>query len=337
MDSLHGTTPPTVDPMGNVASVTVGFRPLQAAHDLVDLARKARSDTVLRLAKGVPSAELSAAEATHYLSAMILETHGRILADGQLKLHETLLLAATLPDDDYATFELASLLLLADRLQHGRGPDDLYWHWDAFAAHYQLAPPPVRAALINGFIECERMGRLPNGTVSVAPITGVDVGRVRSDLRAIVAEAGDDVLKSISQADYGDQAEAHLAELRRVITDQGCILRPVQSWVPTEVIELVANDPSHPGFSTATAILLVTAISRGDHKGWFDFRWEALGRHYGQLPPREAWAIQSAIRYLYETDPYFEAYPGAQFDPEEHRAHLIPLLTMDDRPLSPQA
>jgi len=53
------------------------------------------------------------------------------------------------------------------------------------------------------------------------------------------------------------------------------------------------------------------------------------------LPPKEAWAILSAIRHLYETDPYFEPYPGVRFDPREHRAHLIPLLTLADRPVAP--
>jgi len=335
MDSLHRTHPSKLRTMGEVASFSVGFRPLQAAHDLVRIARRAAQDTVVRLAKGVPSAELSTAEAIHFLSALIHETHGRIETDEQVRLHETLLLAATLPDDDYGCFELATVLLLADRLQGGRGEDTLYWHWDALAEHYRLAPPPVRAAVVNGFVECERMGLLPKGSVSIAPVTGVDLGRVRSDLRSIIAEASDDVLHAIAEADYGDQAAAHLDGLRHVIKAQGGVLKPVQSWVPSEVIELCAEDPGHPGFGLATTVMLITALSRGDQKGWFDSRWEALGGHYAQLPPRQAWAMQSAIRYLYETDPYFEAYPGVRFDPAEHRARLIPLLTVDDRPLPP--
>ena len=61
------------------------------------------------------------------------------------------LLAAALPDDDHRAFTVATALLLLDRLKNGGGRDDLYWNWDAFADHYRLAAPAMRAAIMCGF------------------------------------------------------------------------------------------------------------------------------------------------------------------------------------------
>ena len=73
-------------------------------------------------------------------------------------------------------------------------------------------------------------------------------------------------------------------------------------------------------------------MARGDDHGWFDYRWQNLAASYDAVPPGPRWAVVSAIRYLYESDPYFDPYPGALFDVVEHRAQLIPLLTLADRP-----
>ncbi len=318
--------------MGISEGFTVGFRPLQAAHDLVHLAQRADEDALKRLAHGVPSSDMSADDALATLSDLIFARSCRIETDDALRLHETLLLAATLPDDDFDAFELATMILLADRLKGGRGPDNLFWHWDAFCDHYRLGAAAHRAALINEYIEAERAGRLPKGSVNAAPVTGVDVGRVREDLRAMAGDATDAELGAIAAADYGDRTDEHLAAIQNVITEQGCVLKPDQSWVPSEVLELAAYDPEKPGFAVATAVLLVTVMARGDEQGWFDYRWEQFALAYQNLPDPARWAVLSAVRYLYETDIYFEPYPTALFDPVEHRAHLIPHLTIADRP-----
>lgn len=63
----------------------------------------------------------------------------------------SLTLSATLPDDDFEAFQVATALLLADRLQSGGGTDDMFWHWDAFQEHYLTAAPQVRAAILQGY------------------------------------------------------------------------------------------------------------------------------------------------------------------------------------------
>lgn len=313
-------------------SFAVGFRPLQASHDLVHLAKEAPSATLRRIAAGVPTADMAQDDARRALFALVHEDRCRLVAGRTLALHETLLLAATLPDEDFEAFALATMILLADRLQGGAGPDDLYWHWDALAEHYLTAAPVERAAIVRGFHGLVEAGLLPAEAIHLRPASGVDLARVRSDLRSIAETAKDDVLIAIAAADHGEGAAGHRAALRSVIDAQGSVLSPGQSWTPSEVVELAAHDPAHPGHLVATAVLLVTALSRGDAQGWFSYRWEQQALAYERLPPAARWAVLSAIRYLYETDPGFQPYPQALFDPTDHRARLIPLLTIADRP-----
>jgi hypothetical protein len=271
-------------------------------------------------------------EARRAILALVHEDGCRLSPGGTLPLHESLLLAATMPDDDFEAFVLATMILLADRLQGGAGTDDLFWHWDAFAEHYLTAAPPQRAAIILGFHGLVGAGLLPAADIQLRPVSGVDIARVRADLRAIAHGAGDDVLRAIAGADYGGGAPDHLAALREVVGPQGAVLRPGQEWVPSEVLELASHDPAHPGHLVATAVLLTTAIARGDAQGWFAYRWEQQALSYERLSPGARWSVLSAIRYLYESDPGFAPYPQALFDPMDHRARLIPVLTLADRP-----
>lgn len=317
-------------------SFAIGFRPLQASHDLVHLARMAPRSVLLRIATGVPPADMAPAEAQRAVVALVHQDACRLTPDLTLPLHETLLLAASMPDDDFEAFVVATMILLADRLQGGAGPDDLFWHWDAFAEHYLTAAPAQRAALILGFHGLADAGLLPAAEIHLRPVSGIDVARVRANLRAIAEGAGDDVLRAIASADYGSGASDHLAALWEVVGPQGSVLRPGQEWVPSEVLELASLDPVHPGHLVATAVLLTTAIARGDAQGWFSYRWEQQALFYERLPPGARWAVLSAIRYLYESDPGFAPYPQALFDPLDHRARLIPLLTLADRPAAPR-
>jgi hypothetical protein len=317
-------------------SFAIGFRPLQASHDLAHLARKVPRSVLLRIAAGVPPADMAPEAAQRAILALVHEDACRLTPDRTRPLHETLLLAASMPDDDFEAFVVATMILLADRLQAGAGPDDLFWHWDAFAEHYLTAAPVPRAALLLGFRGLADAGLLPAADIHLRSVSGVDVARVRADLRAIAEGAGDDVLRAIAAADHGDRGPDHFAALRNVIGAQGSVLRPDQEWLPSEVLELASHDPAHPGHLVATTVLLTTAMARGDAQGWFSYRWEQQALAYERLPPSARWAVLSAIRYLYESDPGFSPYPQALFDPLDHRARLIPLLTLADRPTPPR-
>jgi hypothetical protein len=77
-----------------------------------------------------------------------------------MELHAALVFAATLPNDDYAGFLLSTSVLLADRLQGGLGTDDLFWHWDAFRAHYRIAEVVPRVTIMQGFRRANINGRV---------------------------------------------------------------------------------------------------------------------------------------------------------------------------------
>lgn len=320
---------------GMFMSVAVGFRALQAIHDLVALSRQAPDVTLARLASGTPASVMSADDARMSMVALVHRDGCRFRAGDTLALHETILLAASLPDDDFEAFVLATAILLADRLQGGPGPDDLAWHWDAFAKHYTLAEPPRRAALLLGFRSMVETGQLPGDLVSPPLTSGVDRDLVVGDLRAIARSATAPDLADIASADYGDRSDEHLVALRSVIFEQDCIVAPGQDWIPLEVIELASHDASRRGHLAATAVLLATALARGDDRDWFPYRWEQQARTYLSLPAGPRWAVLSGIRYLYESDPGFAPYPRALFDPAANRAVLIPPLTAADRPSPP--
>jgi hypothetical protein len=80
-------------------------------------------------------------------------------------VHGALLMASALPEDDFDSFLAATVLLLLERLTGDNGQDDGFWNWRRLAPHYRLAGPALRAAVMCGFREGRRTGRiaLPDG------------------------------------------------------------------------------------------------------------------------------------------------------------------------------
>ncbi|MBT8455947.1 MAG: hypothetical protein HKO95_07585 [Rhodobacteraceae bacterium] len=133
--------------------VTVDFRTAQAVSDLRAVARRGTPATLERVTAGAPNKD-----AAGDLHRLIHDGGCRISNDLSESLHSALMLMATLPDDDLDGFVVATAVLLADRLQNGRGKDDLFWHWDAFRQHYALAPSDSRAAIMQGYLQANRLG-----------------------------------------------------------------------------------------------------------------------------------------------------------------------------------
>lgn len=128
-------------------------RTLQATHDLRCVARSAGPETLFKLAEGANNAT------KHDDLARLIQKDGCRVGDPATEaLLPSLTLAATLPDDDFEAFTVATSVLLADRLQHGLGTDDMFWHWDAFQEHYLSAAPHVRAALLQGYWHAHDQG-----------------------------------------------------------------------------------------------------------------------------------------------------------------------------------
>lgn len=107
------------------------------------------------------------------------------------------LLSAALPDDDFQSFTVATAILLLDRIQGGAGEDNLYWNWDAFADHFRMADPQVRALLMNGFRVAAAAGavKLPE-LPSDADCLTHSADRVLQGLTGIGAEELADAIRS---------------------------------------------------------------------------------------------------------------------------------------------
>ncbi|MXQ09377.1 hypothetical protein GQ651_16140 [Alphaproteobacteria bacterium GH1-50] len=106
------------------------------------------SATIERMLGDMPGGSGDAARA---LDTILSRSGGRFDLPRDEALYSACLFAAAQPDQDFPAFIAATALLLLDRLQDGQGGDDLYWNWDSFRAHYALADPSSRSALMNGF------------------------------------------------------------------------------------------------------------------------------------------------------------------------------------------
>ena len=188
-------------------SPSVPWRVLQAIRDLRYVAEGASRATLGRIAAVIPPAG-DPRHAEETLRGLVLRGRSRITTDAEAALHPHLLLAATLPDDDVDAFAVSTAALLADRLQRGRGGDDLYWHWDAFRPHYRLLEPPARAAIFQGYAHAHRTGLV---TLDALPGPADLVTRAPMDVRARLAGAGEGEASAILHAALapgGDDAPA---------------------------------------------------------------------------------------------------------------------------------
>ena len=73
-------------------------------------------------------------------------------------VHGSLLMASALPEDDFEPCVAATVILLLERLSGDGRPDDGFWNWRRLAPHYRLAPAALRAAIMCGFREAQRLG-----------------------------------------------------------------------------------------------------------------------------------------------------------------------------------
>ncbi|MEM9342391.1 MAG: hypothetical protein AAGA87_05055 [Pseudomonadota bacterium] len=134
----------------------VAFRTLQTICDLRAVARQTPPRVAQRLAAGTDGL------ATPESVAHLIHRHGcRLTTRAHIAMHPGLVVAATLPGDDPEAFQAATAILLADRLQSGRGTDDLFWHWDGFHDAYDALDPAARAAILQGYAQGTRDGFIP--------------------------------------------------------------------------------------------------------------------------------------------------------------------------------
>ena len=141
-------------------SETIDFRRRQAIADLRHQTRILSAATVRRMVSGIGirSSQASGLQKRleWYFSGKVPLSNLR--RDGVL--FGAVLMASVLPEEDFEPFVAATALLLLERLVAEGGADDGFWNWRRLAPHYRLAPPSQRAAIMCGFREAGRLGRI---------------------------------------------------------------------------------------------------------------------------------------------------------------------------------
>jgi hypothetical protein len=277
------------------------FYAFQTLADLREVAGRAASETLAQIMGAIP-VRATAAD----LAALI--AGGCRLTEAMVReVHPPLLLAATLPSEGDASFAAATAVLLADRLQDGAGPDDLFHHWDALAGDYRGLAPPERAALLRGFA----LGHARGQVALDAPPAGEELlTRSRPQALAALRAAARRLGGADIDAAMGEGIEgARLRAALRFALDSGLARLPDEPEV-TGAVMRAADDPAHPGFAPATALLLAGAILRGDAERRLARRWAGFGAVLLDLPPAERDPVVEGFRHLAESSPEWDPFAG---------------------------
>jgi len=147
-----------------------GFRTLQAVRDLRILASRSSEDARARIAAGSPAGRVAPEpEQAAELAALI---GGRVSgAVPREDITAALRLAAALPREHFPAFLTATMILLADALEHGTETEDIEWYWQTFRGHYRAAAAVERAAIVQAI---RRLGLL-RGQTDGLPGIGPDL------------------------------------------------------------------------------------------------------------------------------------------------------------------
>lgn len=240
------------------------------------------------------------------------------------KLHGELMMVASMPDQDHPAFMVATIVLLADRLQHGAGEDDLFWNWDAFQDRYHEAPSPVRAALMNGFRCAHSMKRVnldrPPAGRDLRTYDEADLVRL---LKLIARSMTDDIRERLCDLAPEEIRDVHRTALENCLKSS-CVLSEFGGWFPGEVVEKASLDVTHPAYTGSTALLLIDAITTSDAKGKMAYRYEELAEEYFELQPEVRVPMVAGLRHLHEMEADWEPYAG--WDPEQrlNKAIVMP-------------
>ena len=141
----------------------IPFRTLQARADLRHVAGSAPETVFGRMAGAVAHAPTHSRELARRLLWLARGKAPLAALGADERAFAALLLASSLPMDDFEAFVSATAVLLLYRLEHGEAQDDLLWSRSVLFSHVRLAPAPVRAALMCALREARRLGRVDLG------------------------------------------------------------------------------------------------------------------------------------------------------------------------------
>ncbi len=298
--------------------------------DLRAVAGRQPRSAIKEIAQHTPGSGRVPATDAQALARIILRQGARIESDADRPLFEALQIAASQPEQDAAAFTCATAVLIADRLQHGLGDDDLGSYWAEFGPDYDRLAAPDRAAIVQGFLIGARQRRL---RMPAAPTA--DAGRLS---RPLAETAADLLALAGAQAEMLEEAfaatlpplDATLAtrHLRGLIEGRGHEPLTGDSLAFAPLLALAAA-PARPGHTGATALLLAEALRSRDAEGWFAITlWPERIDGWLALPPSEARAILGGLRHLYESDPDWSPKPERLASPQPDLPY--PLLPVFD-------
>lgn len=204
------------------ASDLSGFRQRQAIADLRHQTRALPAVGIRRIGAGIG---LRSAGGTNLQKRLEWYFAGKAPVTNLRRdrvVYGALLMASALPDDDFEPFVAATVLLLLERLSAPVGKaDDGFWNWNRLAPHYRLALPATRAAIMNGFRECSRQGRI---SLKGGPTAADCLTVPREDVLSEFARAPDHpILRAVRDAVHANpdavQAGALWAEMHRDVAN----------------------------------------------------------------------------------------------------------------------
>ncbi|MEM9575723.1 MAG: hypothetical protein AAF999_01780 [Pseudomonadota bacterium] len=292
----------------------MNFSTLQVLSDLQSAAVSGFSDLCQVVSNGLDTA----------LRRVVFEQECRMTPEDVEALHAELMMLASMPDQDHASFMTATIILLSDRLQNGAGEDDLFWNWDAFQERYREAPSPVRAAVMNGF-RCAhllgrvRLDRLPDR----ADLRTYDEEDLIRLLLIIARSMTDETRNLVCALAPRETRKVHRRALDNCLKSS-CILSEFGGWFPCEVVDQVSLDSSHPAYAACTALMILDAIATQDAAGKMAHRYKEQADDYNLLSPEFRVPLLAGLRHLHEMGDDWEPYADWPAEKRIDKAIVMP-------------
>lgn len=261
---------------------------------------------------------------TQDLRHLVFEKECKLSSETAKVLHGELMMVASAPDEDHTAFVAATVILVADRLQHGAGDDDLFWNWNAFRDRYREAPSPTRAALMNGFRCAHDMGLVqltsPPGGRDLCTYDEDDLLRLLKIIaRSVTLEAREHMYDLAAAETKG----VHRKALENCLSNS-CVLSEFGGWFPCEIVEKASLDTENPAYHASTALLLIDAIATRDAKGTMAARYEEQAEEYFMMRRDVRVPMVAALRLLHEMDGQWEPYASWAPETRANKAIVVP-------------
>ena len=104
---------------------------------------------------------------------------------------------------------------------------------------------------------------------------------------ALIKSISESELAFISKADYGQESQRHIEELKKLIFEQNGIVNADQSWFPYEVIELSRwslKEGHEHEFAISNVIIALSILGGTDNTNSVEYMFDRLSNEYERLP-----------------------------------------------------